>query len=151
AFPGADLPRALPTVTSAVPAAGSPASPAAGGAGGGTTAVGGASTGAVPGRVAPGGATAPQPVLDHVPMSFEVNRGQAPAQVQFLAHAGGYDLSLPGARATMVLGQPQAAPGSVDAASPLDLRLPPGVDGPDPGHPETTTLGLEFVGANPAT
>ncbi len=71
-----------------------------------------------------------------LPLSFEVNRGQAPEPVEFLARGAGYTLFLTPDGATLVLTGPQA--GAQDAAhrSELTMRLA-GAD------PAVTASGVE--------
>jgi hypothetical protein len=70
-----------------------------------------------------------------LPVSFEVNQGQADAQVQFLAHGKGYSLALTSHEAVLSFQQPAAPlPGAASQ--------PPTVAG--------TVLHMEFLGANAA-
>ena len=159
----------MPTVTSAstagVPAPGAPpalaasasssqappaSTPAKNVGAGQSPVASGQAAGTAAGQAPPANASSPQQTLDQVPMSFEVNEGQAAPTVQFLAHADGYNLFLSGASATLVLSQPQAATDAGGADLSLDSGLPPGVSAPDLIAPTTTTLGMEFVGADPA-
>jgi hypothetical protein len=61
-----------------------------------------------------------------LPLSFEVNRGQAPSQVDYLARGAGYTLFLTGDGATLVLSgaaSAQGAPHTAASRSELSMRL----------------------------
>jgi hypothetical protein len=66
-----------------------------------------------------------------IPLSFEVNRGQTAAQVDFLSRGSGYALFLTPTEAVFSLQQP--APAAADAAA----------------APDRAVLRSQFVGANP--
>jgi len=70
----------------------------------------------------------------HLPLSFEVNRGQAPAQVDYLARGAGYALFLTQDGATLVLGGSQSAQDAAHQAAPGRDR---------------SALAMHLAGANP--
>jgi Beta-propeller repeat/Abnormal spindle-like microcephaly-assoc'd, ASPM-SPD-2-Hydin len=59
----------------------------------------------------------------HLPLSFEVNRGQAPAPVRFLARGAGYTLFLAPDGATLALMGSQTAGANAGNASAVTMRL----------------------------
>ncbi len=73
------------------------------------------------------------PTYGHLPLNFEVNRGQADGQVQFLSRGNGYDLFLTSNAAVLALAQPAAA---ADASAPQ--------------APTFSTVRMQFLGANAA-
>jgi chitodextrinase len=95
-----------------------------------------------------------------LPMSFEVNRGQADARVKFLARGNGYNFFLTSAGAVLTLGRPsgdvsragKVAPARAAGRRPAVLRME--MEGANPSAQVTGVDELEgrsnyFVGADP--
>ncbi|MFO0969605.1 MAG: LamG-like jellyroll fold domain-containing protein, partial [Gemmataceae bacterium] len=90
-------------------------------------------------RLAP---SANSPDLLALPLSFEANRGQADAQVQYLAHGQGYSLFLTGADAVLDI----TAPAPSDNSSPDQMSKPLGAPAPS----SVSVVRMQMVGADSA-
>lgn len=90
-------------------------------------------------------------VFGRLPLSFEINQGQAEAPVDFLSRGSGYSLFLSGGEATLTLQRPAADEGPTPEATSLRMRL-------IGANPEPQAVGLEqlpgkvnyLVGSDPA-
>jgi hypothetical protein len=102
------------------------------------------------GQAAPITLSALQQSTDQLPLSFEINQGQTDPQVQFLARGSGYDLFLTGTVATLQLSQPQGSVETTDDSDPRHLGLPQAIGAPNAAAPQTSSLRMQFAGANTA-
>lgn len=119
--------------------------------------LGGISGGALPAYSANGPvqSTAPGPStlssLAALPLQFEVNAGQAPAEVEYLSRGSDYSLSLTATGATLTLHRPSAQ--SEAKAAPDERPVPPPAKhrflGRTQLRPERVHVRWHLVGANP--
>lgn len=74
-----------------------------------------------------GEAVKPKLVADYgkLPLSFEVNEGQADSRVHFISHEGGYSLFLTGNEAVLALKAPSGAKNASGSVAGLEFEAPP--------------------------
>ena len=101
-------------------------------------------------RVAAPSASLPRTAADYgkLPISFEVNQGQADRSVQFLARGAGYALFLtPGEAVLSLHASPPAAAKTAHLAVQPHVKLPPPLGRPASALPPSTVR-LQLIGSN---